>query len=85
MGGFWGGLVVGFGVGSMFGALIVGTIWARHFLRTYKEQVKRSERSEAREARLLAITEILNKDQIRALAPEIEKTQRLIRSRPSDS
>lgn len=85
MGGFWGGLVVGFGVGSMFGALIVGTIWARHFLRTYKEQVKRSERSEAREARLLAITEILNKDQIRALAPEIEKTQRLIRARPSDS
>ncbi len=81
--GIWQGLA-SFGVGAMFGAIIVGTIWARHFLRTYKEQVKRSERSEAREARLLAITEILNKDQIKALAPEIEKTQRLIRSRPSD-
>ena len=84
MGGFWGGVATGFSVGSLFGCVIVGTIWARHFLRTYKEQVKRSERSEAREARLLAITEILNKDQIRALAPEIEKTQRLIRARPAD-
>ena len=80
----WGAVAIGFAVGSLFGAVIVGSIWARHFLRTYKEQVKRSERSESRELRLLAITEILNKDQIRALEPEIEKTQRLIRARPSD-
>ncbi len=84
MGGFWGGIFVGFTVGSLFGAVIVGTIWARHFLRTYKDQVRRQERSEARESRLLAITEILNKDQIKALEPEIEKTQRLIRARPAD-
>ena len=81
---FWSGFATGFGVGSMFGAIIVGTIWARHFLRTYKEQVKRAERSESRELRLLAITEVLNKDELRALEPEIEKTQRLIRARPSD-
>lgn len=80
MGGIWGGLVVGFGVGSMFGALIVGTIWARHFLRTYKEQVVRQERSEDRESRLLAIMQVLNKEEIKAQADEIQKTQQLIRA-----
>ena len=80
MDGFWAGLLVGIVVGSMFGALIVGSIWARHFLRTYKEQVVRQERSEDRESRLLAIMQVLNKDEIRAQADEIEKTQHMIRA-----
>ena len=77
---FWAGLVVGVGIGSMFGALIVGTIWARHFLRTYKDQVVSQERSEDRESRLLAIMQVINKDEIKAQADEIEKTQQIIRA-----
>ena len=77
---FWVGLVVGIGVGSMFGALIVGTIWARHFLRTYKDQVVSQERSEDRESRLLAIMQVINKDAIKTQVDEIDQTQQIIRA-----
>ena len=77
---FWAGLVVGIGIGSMFGALIVGTIWARHFLRTYKDQVVSQERSEDRESRLLAIMQVINKDAIKTQVDEIDQTQQIIRA-----
>jgi hypothetical protein len=82
MGGFWGGVVWGFTFGALFGAVIVGSIWARHFLRTYKENFLLLQRSVDVNTRMVAITEVLNKDQIRAAADEIDKTQRLVRARP---
>lgn len=82
MGGFEAGIVWGFTFGVMFGAVIVGSIWARHFLRTYKENFKLLQQSVSVNTRMMAITEVLNEDQIRAKADEIDKTQRLVRARP---
>jgi len=82
VGGFEAGIVWGFTFGVMFGAVIVGSIWARHFLRTYKENFKLLQQSVSVNTRMMAITEVLNEDQIRAKADEIDKTQRLVRARP---
>jgi hypothetical protein len=81
MGGFWGGLAWGFTFGSLFGAVIVGSIWARHFLRTYKENFLLLQKSVDVNTRMMAITETLNEDEIRAKADKIDHTQRLIRAR----
>jgi hypothetical protein len=81
MGGFWGGAVWGFTLGSLFGAVIVGSIWARHFLRTYKDNFLLLQKSVDVNTRMMAITETLNEDEIRAKADKIDKTQRLIRAR----
>lgn len=82
MGGFNAGIVWGFTFGVMFGAVIVGSIWARHFLRTYKENFKLLQQSVSVNTRMMAITETLHEDEIRANADRIDKTQRLIRARP---
>ena len=73
-----------FGTGSMFGALIVGFIWARDFLRKHRAQGETLERSELRESRALAILEAVHKEDIKEFSEEIQKTQELRRSRPLD-
>lgn len=84
MGGWYAGLIWGFTFGALFGTLIVGSIWARHFLRTYKENFKLLQQSVSANTRMMAITEVLNEDKIRLRSDDIDKTQRLIRARPID-
>lgn len=81
MGGFYAGILWGFTFGSLFGAVIVGSIWARHFLRTYKENFALLQQSVSVNTRMMAITEVLNESEIRARADDIDKTQRLVRAR----
>ena len=73
-----------FGSGATFGALIVGFIWARDFLRKHRAQSETLERSELRESRALAILEAVHKEDIKEFSEEIQKTQELRRSRPLD-
>ena len=77
------GRVIAFTVGSLFSAVIGAAIWIRLLMRQNAEQMKIQKQTLELSSRHLAVTEVVNKDVIRAKADEIDKTQRLMRARPA--
>lgn len=77
----WAAGAIGFMVGALFSAVVCAAIWIRHIIRTNHEQTQLMKQTLDLSTRQVAISEVLNRDRILALAPEIDKTQELVRTR----
>ena len=74
----WGGMVLGFTVGTLFGAVIMGSIWFRHFLRTYKEHYDLLRKSVALGIHNRAVTDVVHGEEIREKRDQIDRTKMML-------
>ena len=75
------GRVIAFTLGTLLSSVVGAAIWIRLLMRTNMEQMKIQKQTLELSAEQLAVTKVLNKEQIREKADEIDQTQRLVRAR----